>query len=214
MELGDYKKIFTLKKYLVAMNLGLADPILVKLSTAINSHFDLWPKSHSEPKEEVLPPAPKVKDSTKGVIVSKTEEKRRLLEDMKRIQAAIDNEGVVDSDVNSVDYGYNPGENSVFEEEVSEEERQRLIEEFHLDKNLAPLALIQNEALKQGSASEIVTMLAGSIDAGVQDGEIPQVAFKNGAGDRFPASYRVGGGLPMGSPNDNSPVKRVTRVTK
>lgn len=51
LDTSDYKKIFALKKLLSGLNLGLADPMLVKLSAAINSKFELWPKESGGPAQ-------------------------------------------------------------------------------------------------------------------------------------------------------------------
>ena len=133
MDNGDYKKIFALKKNLAGLNLGLSEQALVKVSAAINSKFELWPRDTQAPmpeanSESAVKPAAPVNETANF-----HQQKQQLVNKLNQAINNMEKEGFDDDDDDLIE------EEADLDSDLTEAERAELIREFGLanDKSQA-----------------------------------------------------------------------------
>lgn len=132
MDSGEYKKIFALKKLLSGLSLGLEDSTLVKLSAAISSKFELWPKDMSTKAPQLTESAASggvASDDSKPAkpLVSESSLKQQKKDMVARLSNAMD---AAENSLFSID----EDEPSDFDEDadLSPEQKRALMAEFGL----------------------------------------------------------------------------------
>lgn len=126
---AEYQKLFALRKQLVPLELGIDSNTLTKISAAIISKFDLWPKGVDGPgpapalvEEEEGPDLPVEAPNNKiKPIVPKSAKQAENLVRERMPNLSFEEDG---DDVDFAEY----------EESMSPEEEAALIKEFGLDK--------------------------------------------------------------------------------
>lgn len=135
LDTSDYKKIFALKKLLSALNLGLADPMLVKLSAAINSKFELWPKESGNPpqiQDVASPPVQAVPVAPQEAQADPVLMQRQKQQMINKLSKAMDAAADQSIDVHELD-----DDQLGFEEDadLSPAEKAKLMQEFGLSND-------------------------------------------------------------------------------
>lgn len=130
MDSGDYKKIFALKKLLGTLSLGLADPVLVKLSAAISSKFELWPKDMGSAGSEatVAGPLPSAPLTPQEVVADPALMQREKQKIINRVSKAMDAAEADGAELHELEEAGEPDEDA----DLPPAERARLMREFGL----------------------------------------------------------------------------------
>lgn len=139
IEGSSYKKLLVLRKQLSSLNLGVDDNVVIKISAAISSKFELWPKETSaEIKENNL-----VEQINESTIIENNDEDMEDEIDPRYANATVrkspvkpslsETEKMVNDIYNKANGFDDPDDGDEDYENLSLDERQSLIKEYGLD---------------------------------------------------------------------------------
>jgi len=145
MDGSEYKKLFALKKQLVPLDLGIESDTLVKISAAILSKFDLWPRDITastsvEEGDDSLEEAPQIEEPIAPTSIGTAPKKMKPIQPKSQQDA----EQIIRSRMPQA--SFDDAEEAYYEDDISPEEEAKLIREFGLDKgDIATAMTIRDE---------------------------------------------------------------------